>query len=447
MTQTTPQAPPRLGGNYARLFSASALANLGDGLMAVAVVWLASALTRDPTAIALVGLASRLPWLLFSLPAGVLSDRYDRRLLVGAMDVVRCVVVAAFGLLLWFHQHDLPTPEALAAGAAPPPNANLLLGALVGGALLLGCAEVVRDNTAQSLLPSVVDRSLLEKANGRLWAAETTMNQFVGPPLAGVLVAVSVAWPFIGNAGLLAACAVLVFSLRGNFRPGGAASGRINFRAEISEGFRWLWGHHLLRALAVALGVMNLAGSLAGVVFVLFAQEVLGLFDGWKFGVLLSGAAAGAVIGSVLADRVIARLGEARALLVSITVMAVTLLFTAVVSSAALVWLAQLLSGAMVVVWNVITVSLRQRIIPDHLLGRVNSVYRFFGWGTISIGTLVGGLLVSWSQPWLGREWALRAPFVVGGALYLAVLVFAARRFTQDRIDHARSAAEAPVSG
>lgn len=211
------------------------------------------------------------------------------------MDVVRCVVVAAFGVLLWFQQSGLPTPESLAAGAPAPDNARLLLGALIALALVLGCAEVVRDNTAQTLLPAVVGTTQLERANSRMWGAEMAMNQFVGPPLAGVLVAVSIAWPFLGNAALLAACAVLVFSLRGRFTPTGArTTGRINFRAEISEGFGWLWRHQVLRSLALALGVMNMASSFSAVVFVLFAQEVLGLFDGWEFGVLLSGAAVGA---------------------------------------------------------------------------------------------------------------------------------------------------------
>lgn len=123
--------PAPLGANYWKLFTASTLTNLGDGLMSVAVVWLASAITRDPTLIALVGLASRLPWLIFSLPAGVITDRFDRRLLVGWMDALRVLVIACFAVLVLLHQDGLPTPEQLAAGTAPAPdNGGLLLGAL-----------------------------------------------------------------------------------------------------------------------------------------------------------------------------------------------------------------------------------------------------------------------------------------------------------------------------
>lgn len=426
---------PRLGSNYWRLFSASAAANLGDGLMAIAVVWLASALTRDAAVIALVGLASRLPWLIFSLPAGVLSDRFDRRRIVGSMDLVRCVVVAVFAVVLLIVQDDVPTPEALAAGADEPANGPLLIGALCLLALVLGFAEVLRDNTAQTLMPAVVHDRVLARANGRLWGAEVTMNQFVGPPLAGLLIAVAIVIPFAGNAVLLLVSGLLVLSLRGSFAPTGErTTGRVNWRGEIGEGFRWLWRRPVMRSLALALGAMNMASSIGAVVFVLFAQEVLGLFDGWAFGVLLSGAAVGAVLGSLVADRIAGVLGDARSLLLAVAAMGVTLGAVGLLSTAWLVWVAQLLSGVAVVLWNVISVTLRQRLIPDHLRGRVNSVYRFFGWGSISIGTLLGGLLVAWLEPGLGREWALRAPFLVAGAGYLVMTLYVARAVTAEKL-------------
>lgn len=102
-------ARPGLGRNYWKVFTASLCTNLGDGLMSVAVVWLASSLTREATLIALVGVASRLPWLLFSLPAGVITDRYDRRLLVAFMDIARLVVIGALGVGVLLHQSGLPT--------------------------------------------------------------------------------------------------------------------------------------------------------------------------------------------------------------------------------------------------------------------------------------------------------------------------------------------------
>ncbi|GAA1467983.1 MFS transporter [Nocardiopsis exhalans] len=444
MSDTATTARPRLGRDYWKLLSATGMTNLGDGLMTVAVVWLASALTRDPLLIALVALTTRLPWLLFSLPAGVITDRFDRRLLVAWMDVGRFVVVAAFGVLVLLAEGGLPTPEQLASGEGAPASATLLLIGLYVMSFLVGCAEVVRDNAAQTLLPAVVDQRLLEKANGRLWGVEVTTNQFVGPPLAGVLMGLALTVPFLFNAGLLAVSAALLFTLAGTYRPRGvdASTGRIAWRAEIGTGFRWLWSHPVLRALALLLGALNLASAMVFPLLVLYTQDVLGLFEGWQFGLILTGAAAGALAGSLLAERIIAVLGEGRCLLGSIVILGLGFAVIGALPVTAVVWLSGVVSGVAIVVWNVITVSLRQRIIPDHLLGRVNSVYRFFGWGTLSVGTLLGGLLVAGLEPALGREWALRLPFLLAGAVHLPLLLFAWRRVNGARMAQAR--AEAP---
>lgn len=434
-----------LGANYRKLFTSATAANLGDGLMAVALVWLASAVTRDALAIAAVGVASRIPWLVFSLPAGVITDRFDRRKLVAWMDVSRVVVVAALGVLVLRHQDGLPTPGELAAGAPEPASGPLLIVALCVAALLLGCAEVLRDNTAQTLMPAIVDKSQLEKANGRMWAAETTMNSFVGPALGGLLVAVALALPFLLNAGLLAVSAALVFALVGTFTPGSATverSRRIDWKGEIGEGVRWLWSHRLIRTLAILLGLMNLLGNVAFTVSVLFVQDVLGLYEGWQFGIVTTGFAAGAVTGSLLADRVTKRLSPGTALVTSIIGMGTAVTLMGLLPWAVLFWLCGVLAGVFIVIWNVITVSLRQRLIPDHLLGRVNSVYRFFGWGTIAIGTALSGLLVTVGESFLTREWALRAVFVLAGLGHLALVGYAARRVNTGEIRAAEAAAE-----
>jgi MFS family permease len=434
---------PQLGRDYWRLWSASGMTNLGDGLMTVAVVWLASALTRDALLVSLVALTSRLPWLLFSLPAGVITDRYDRRLLVAWTDTGRFVVVAAFGVFVLLTEGGLPTPEQLAAGGGAPASATALLVGLYAMSFLVGCAEVVRDNAAQTLLPSLVDQRLLERANGRLWGVEVTANNFVGPPLAGVLMGLALAVPFLFNAGLLAAGALLLFTLSGTYRPRGvpAGAGRIAWRAEIGTGLRWLWGNPVLRALALLLGALNLASAMIISLLVLYTQDVLGLFEGWQFGLVLTGSATGALLGSLLAERIIASVGEGRCLVGSITVMGVGLALFGLVPVTAVVWLSGAAIGVAIVVWNVITVSLRQRVIPDHLLGRVNAVYRFFGWGTLSVGTLLGGLVVVGLEPVLGREWALRLPFLLAGAAHLPMLVFAWGRVNGERLARAREAA------
>lgn len=440
---TAPQGRQPLGPNYRKLFGSSAAANLGDGVMSIAVVWLASALTRDALAIAAIGLLSRLPWLVFALPAGVIADRVDRRRLVGWMDVVRFALVAGFGLMVLAQQDGVPTPEQLAAGAAPPASAPLLLALLGLLALLLGFAEVLRDNTAQTLMPAVVEKHQLERAIGRMWGVETVMNNFVGPPLAGVLLGLALALPFLANAGLLAVSAALVFALSGSFqRPAEhRTTGRIAWRAEIGEGFRWLWRHPLLRAFALLLGGLNLLGALGTVVLVLFVQEVLGLYEGWQFGLVITGMATGGVLGSLVADRISRRLSPGTSLLAAIAGSGLAFLAEGLATSPLTFWTAGVLGGLTVVLWNVITVSLRQRLIPDRLLGRVNSVYRFFGWGTISLGTALGGLLVSAAEPLLGREWALRAPLLLAGACTLALLPYAIPRVGTPQIRAAETAA------
>ena len=294
-------------------------------------------------------------------------------------------------------------------------------------------------------MPAIVTRLQLEKANGRLWAAETTMNNFVGPPLGGILLAVALALPFFVNAGLLAVSAALVFALVGTFSPGGSETtprGRLNFRTEIGEGFRWLWSHRLIRSLAILLGLLNLLSNVAFAILVLFAQEILGLFEGWQFGLLTTGFAAGAVLGSLLAERATQRLSSGTTLVASIVGMGASILVMGMLPWAIAFWLCSVAAGVFIVIWNVVTVSLRQRLVPDRLLGRVNSVYRFFGWGTISIGTVLSGVLVTIGESFLPREWALRAMFLLAGLGHLALIGFALRNVNTARIREAEAAAE-----
>lgn len=447
MTTTTDQKSTGLGRNYWKLWSGSVVSNFGDGLSAVAIPWLATAVTRDPLQIALVTLATQLPWLLFSLPAGVISDRLDRRKLVAAMDVARFAVMGGFAFVVLAWQADLPTPDQIADGTAvAPANGGVLLLMLYLMAFLLGGAQVLRDNTAQTVLPAIVRKDRLEKANGRLWAAEVVVNNFVGPPLAGLLLGLAFALPFFINAGTFGIAAALVFMLAGQFAPKGkVSSGRINWKTEIGEGVRWLWDHHLLRSLAFLLGAANGLQAAAMAIYVLLAQEILDL-NATEFGIMLSGVAVGAVLGSLVSHRVSARIGPGASLIVSLVVLGGTLGAIGLLSSPVIVYIVFMFEGFFTVLWNVITVSMRQTIIPDHLLGRVNSVYRFFGWGALSVGTLLGGVLVTAGDVWLSREWALRLPFLVAAAGHIVMVVYAWPRLTTPRIEAARAAADAQAS-
>jgi len=314
-----------LGGRYWRLWTASVISNLGDGVGAIAFPWLASAVTRNPVLIAVITVARLLPWLVFTLPAGVLTDRLDRRRIMVWADLARAALTAVIAAVVLVGQQDLPSPEELASGAEVPTNLAIY-GVLVGAVLLLGFAEVLRDNAAQTFLPALVKPEALERANGNLWGAEMVANSFVGPPIGSLLLGVGFALPFFVNAGGFAVAAGLVFLIAGQFRARGAAAAPApgNWKGEMKEGFLWLWRHELLRPMAIILGLLNALGMMVWATFVLFAQEDLdletGLFTGalgsvadlfgfenvgaLVFAVLMMGGAVGGVVGSVVASRV-----------------------------------------------------------------------------------------------------------------------------------------------
>ena len=175
----------RTNSGYRRLLAASAVSNLGDGIGVIAYPWLASALTRSPFLIALIAMARGVPWLLFSLPAGVMTDRLDRRRLIVSMDISRFVITIVVALAVMARQNALPDPSELTDAKFTSTSLYLLL---LTATLLVGCAEVLRDNSAQTMMPSIVDADGLEVSNGRLQSTELVANSFVGPPLGSFLV-------------------------------------------------------------------------------------------------------------------------------------------------------------------------------------------------------------------------------------------------------------------
>ena len=397
------------------LISASAASNLADGIAALALPWLATLVTRDPALIALVAFATRLPWLLFSVPVGVLVDRRDRRRLMAQADAIRMLlslgVVALIGAA-----PTLPLAEET-------PRYVLGLATL---AFLLGAAEVVRDNAAQTLLPALVDRDGLEPANGQLWSVEQVMGAFVGPPLAGLLIAVAVPAPFLLDAVAfgLAACLVWMIAL-----PPRAAPARRSVLTEMAEGWRWMRGERMLFRVAVLLGLLNFLATAMLTVLVLYSQDILGLGAG-GYGVLLTAGAAGAVVAGIWGPRLVARTGSRKAVVLALALMALPPLVIALTASPVLVALALFLETVAGMVWNIVTVSWRQRLIPDALLGRVNAIYRFFGWGMMPRGALFGGWVVALAEPGLGREMALRLPYLIACAGFAAMFLYGRRRLS-----------------
>ena len=430
-----------LGKNYWRLWVAHAVSNLGDGISQVAYPWLASAVTRSPLLIAAVAVASRLPWLVFTLPAGVITDRFDRRKIIIAMDITRAFLALLVAVAVTFEVDNLPALDTVGSGINLATN-WFLYTVLIVTALLFGCAEVLRDNSAQTFLPEVVEADQLESANGKLWSVEFVTNSFVGPPLGSFLIGIFVFLPFYFDTATFFVSAALIATLATIARPvkPQAEKKALNFRAEIKEGFTWLWKHELLRPMAIILGCLNGLGAITAATFILFAQEILDT-SVFIFAILGTAGAIGGTVGGILGPKISAKLGSGPSLYLTLLSAPLITLIIGLTSSWQLFWALTAIGTCFAVLWNVITVSLRQSIIPSHLLGRVNSVYRFFAWGSLPIGTLIGGALVDLVQLTGDREFALRLPYLLVTVAGLLLFFFAAPRLTTAKIESARKAA------
>ncbi len=440
---TDPEAG-RLGRNYYRLFSASTISNLGDGIGVVAYPWLASAITRNPLLIALVAVVQRLPWLLFSLPAGVITDRYSRRTLMLWANAARGSITLFVAFVVLARQGNLPGPDTVADAATVISTDTMLYLLVLAATLLLGIGEVLYDNSAQTFMPSIVHPDDLEKANGRLWSVEQVANTFAGPPLAALLIAISFSLPFFVDAATFVVSAILIAGIRNSRSPNASAtpgnSERRPWKVELAEGFRWLWSNDLLRTLAIVLGLLNMLGTMSTATFVLFGQEVLGTSP-TEFAILGTSGAVGGIVGGWTASAVARRIGVGPSLALTLVGGGAVTIIIGLMSWWPAVWL---LLGAFMfaaVLWNVITVSFRQTVIPDHLLGRVNSVYRFFGWGMMPVGAALGGSIVVLGEQVVSREVAQRLPWLVAGTLTIALFAYAGPRLTSARFAEARAAA------
>ena len=412
VTRTEPAAG--LGAAFWRLWTSSALSNLADGIVKVSLPLVGIRFTDSPTLIAGLAFVLTLPWLLFALPAGALADRLDRRRIMLGANTVRAVTLGVLALTL---STDVGSIWVLYAVAA-----------------CLGTVETLYDTAAQSILPQVVPRDRLSRANGRLFAAEITANEFIGPPVGGFLILAGAVTAFATPAGLWAVAIGALLLVPGPYRVERVE--RTSLRADVAEGLRFLWGHRLLRTLAAMVGTFNFASNAAWAVLVLYAVgpgSAVGLSEP-AFGALLATSAAGMLAGSLVAERVEQRLGRSRALLAATVGCSLLVAGPALTSNAVLIGTAFFVSGTCSGVWNVITVSLRQRVTPDRLLGRLNSGYRLVAWGSRPFGALAGGVLA--------QAFGLRAVFVVMTVLTLS-LVPVVLRVTDERMDAAERAVEA----
>ena len=359
---------------------------------------LAISLTQDTRLISAVSFSSMIPWLFLSLPAGVFIDRWDRKTVMVIADSLRALMYALVAVLVAVD--------------------SLSIWVLLVVLLVIGCAEVFFDMSAQAFLPSIVPEEQLHRANGLLYAAEIVWGSFIGLPVGSWLFVVAAGVPFGINGASFALAAVLVASITVRTPPDPATTGgevTTSFVTDLKEGLRWLRGHRNLRTLAVLLGVTNGAMMLGEAIFVKFAFRHLGV--GPKgYGLLLAVTSGGAIIGGLLGDRIAKRLGVSASIISAYVIFAVADVIRAAWPSVLLFAAMSVLVALAGTVWNVVTVSYRQRVIPAELFGRVNSAYRFIGTGSIGIGALVGGQVAHYA--------GLRAPYFLGSAVTVVALVW-----------------------
>ncbi len=379
--------------SYWRLFTSSTVSNLGDGMVVAAGPLLALQLTNDSRLIAAVTFAAMLPWLVLSLPAGVYLDRHDRQKIMYRANLVRGLVFT------------------LIAVSAANDTLNIYL--LIAASAVAGVCELFFDMSSQAILPAIVDEGSLELANSRLYISQIISNGFIGLPLGAWIFVIAISAPFAVNAVALVIAAILIRSIK---VKNTAIIEQTNapFSSELKQGLIWLWKHDLLRTLAIMLGVANMCGMFAHAVFVKFVRDELGL-GARGFGILLAAISIGSILGGLVGESVSKRLGSTVALITAYVIFGLSDLIPGIFPQIWAVAISGVVMSIAGTIWNVITVSMRQRLIPPELFGRVNSVYRFIGTGTTAIGALIGGQIA--------YNFGLRATYLASGVLLLIALV------------------------
>jgi MFS family permease len=387
-----------MGVDFWRLWTSTGMSNLADGIVKVALPLVAVGLTRSPVLIAGLVLMFTLPWLLFALPAGAIADRVDRRALMLIANAVRAAL------------------PALLLAAVLLDAATIWL--LYVAALVAGIAETFYDTSAQAILPQIVGTQRLERANSLLYAAEMSTLELVGPPLAGFLIMVSAGLAVGSPVALWLGALLMLMLVHGSFRPRHTGSQpRVTLRRDVAEGLRFLVRHTMLRTIMIMTGLFNFASSATMAILVLYAvgpSSALRLSE-TEYGWLLSAVAAGCLIGTFVAETVGRVVGRAWAIGSSYLFGSLLLAIPAVTSHAVIIGGVFVLGGIAMTIGNVITLSLRQRITPEWLLGRINSGHRLVAYGTKPLGAVAGGLIAQF--------FSLRAVFVIMGLLALATLL------------------------
>lgn len=380
--------------NFNRLWCASGMSNLADGLGLTSAPLLAATLSRDPLLVSGLTIAQRLPWFLFTLISGALVDRLDRRSMMYWSNLSRFILFASLGYAIWTDR------------------VNIFI--LYASLFVLGSIETLFDNAAQAILPAIIPEEKLETANGRLFATGSVANELVGPPLGSSMFSLVKSVSFFAASFFYGLSSFLIYRLQGQFFSGNLSQHQ-GLYFEIQEGVRWFWGHRLLRIIGLFAASFNFVSAATAGIFVLYTQDVLGMSEA-AYGVLLASGAAGGIAGSLLAERLSGRIGAGQVLFLDAFLGGLGFIGISLTRSPFVVGVMYALISTMAMFGNVVVISLRQAIIPERLLGRVTSAYRLVVLGALPLGALFGGVSA--------RTLRLTTPILIGGVL-LVVVAFA----------------------
>ena len=381
----------KLGPAFNRLFSASAISNLADGLLAVAAPLLAITLTKNPVLISMLSALVMLPWLLFAIPIGLIVDRVDKRLLITFTNSLRFVIA---GLLALAIATDFVTIYWLFVAA-----------------FLIGISEVASDTASQSLIPVILEKKHFERANSRTNIAQTVIQNYIGGPLSGFLYATAVVLPFVLNSLGFLIAAIFVFLIPAHLITESRdetkePAEKKSFIGDIKFGLKYLWNDPDLRGLVTITTSLGFFYSLSMSTMILFITEVLGL-QAKFFGVLMAGAGSGAIIGALLAPRISKKFGRGKVLALAIFMSSVTVLFQALSPNYWVFGVVGFVSSFFITNWNILLMSCYQVLIPKELYGRIHGARRTFVWGMMPLGAFLGGVIA---------QGGLRLPLLVGGS-------------------------------
>lgn len=389
--------PTVSSSNYRKLLIASATSNLGDGISFVAIPLLATSLTRDPMLVAGVSLAYAGARLVASPFSGVVADRTDRRRLMVMANTARGVVLLGLAGLVAVDLATIPVLYAVF--------------------VVLGAFETLVDVSAFALLPAVVSSDQLTRANGQLAGAQTVLDEFVGPPLGGLLLGMSLALPLAVDAVTFLLAALLVAWIQGSFRPAVEAEHQVDagtIRQELVAGLRYLLSERMLVALAVSNFLSTVSYMAPFAVLALWATQTIGLSP-TEYGIVLTVSALGSLLGALLATRVERRLGAPATLRVMLGLGVMSYVALALTTNPAAVATLLGLYFFHTSVWTICFASMRQRLIPDQLMGRVSGAMRSFGLAGLVVGAAAGGVLAA--------RFGLQAPFWFGAGLLVVALL------------------------